>query len=101
MIAKLAYLTTPAPGRYVLNIQLFGSDELMRFEIAKAHLVNILIDGASLALRESSKGLKEGAIRATLQQSSDSDTSAPVHNRVPETSTQESADGDGRGQQPA
>ncbi len=52
MIAKLAYLTTPAPGRYVLNIQAFGSDELIRIEIAKAQLANILIDGTALALRE-------------------------------------------------
>jgi hypothetical protein len=101
MIAKLAYLTSPAPGRYLLNVQVFGSDDLLRFEIAQCHLANIVVGGASFALRESSKPLKEGAIRATLQQSSDSDTSAPVHNRVPETSTQESADGDGRGQQPA
>jgi len=52
MIAKLAYLTTPAPGRYMLNIQAFGSDELISIEIAKAHLVNILIDGTASALRE-------------------------------------------------
>jgi hypothetical protein len=68
MIAKLAYLTTPGPDRFVLNIQPYGSDDIMRFEIAKAHLANILIDGASLALREYSS------------------------NRVPETQTQESAD---------
>jgi len=48
----LAFLTTPTPGRYMLNIQTFGSDELIRIEIAKHHLVNILIDGMSVALRE-------------------------------------------------
>jgi hypothetical protein len=69
MIAKLAYLTTPGPDRFVLNIQPFGSDDLIRFEIAKAHLVNILIDGASLAFREQ------------------------YPNRVPNNSSQESADG--------
>lgn len=68
-IAKLAYLTTPSPGRYILNIQAFGSDELMRVEIAKAHLVNILIDGTAVALREDQ------------------------FNRVPNNSSQESADG--------
>lgn len=52
MIAKIAYLTTPAPGRYMLNIQTFGSDELISVEIAKAHLINILIDGTAYALRE-------------------------------------------------
>lgn len=51
-IAKLAYLTTPGPDRFVLNIQIFGSDDIQRFEIAKAHLANILIDGTALALRD-------------------------------------------------
>lgn len=54
MIAKLAYLTTPAPGVFVLNIQPTGSDEISRFEISRAHLTNILIDGTALALREAS-----------------------------------------------
>jgi hypothetical protein len=96
MIAKLAYLTTPGPDRFVLNIQPFGSDDVLRFEIAKAHLANILIDGASLALREYSKpseDLKKGAIQATLKHPSDSDISAPVQNRVPVTTNTESADG--------
>lgn len=53
-IAKLAYLTTPQSGRYVLNIQPEGSDELLRFEICKAHLANILIAGTAVALREDS-----------------------------------------------
>jgi len=52
MIAKLFYLTTPAPNRYVVNFQLFGSDELLSIEISKAHLSNVVIDGVSLALRE-------------------------------------------------
>lgn len=54
MIARLAYLTTPGPDRFVLNIQPCGSDDIIRFEIAKAHLANILIDGTALALREQS-----------------------------------------------
>lgn len=53
-IAKIAYLTTPGPDRYVLNVQTFGSEELQKIEISKAHLVNILIDGTALALREAS-----------------------------------------------
>jgi hypothetical protein len=52
MIAKLAYLTTPQAGAYVLNIQPEGSDDLLRFEISKAHLANILISGTAIALRE-------------------------------------------------
>jgi hypothetical protein len=55
MIAKLAYLTSPAPGRYLLNIQIFGSDDLLRFEIAQAHLANIVITGTSLALQVNSR----------------------------------------------
>jgi len=74
-VAKLAYLTSPAPDRYLLNIQAFGSDELLRFEIAECHLANIVVDGASFALRKS--------------------------HRVPNNSSQESADGDDRRQQPA
>jgi hypothetical protein len=52
MIAKIAYLSTPSPGRYMLNYQLFGSDELIQIEIGKDQLVNILVDGNSWALRE-------------------------------------------------
>ena len=54
MIAKIAYLTTPGPNRFVLNIQAFGSGEIQQFEISKHHLANILIDGTALALRETS-----------------------------------------------
>ena len=52
MIAKLAYLTSPAPNRYVLNIQPFGSDLISHIEISEGHLANIVIDGASFALRK-------------------------------------------------
>lgn len=74
-IAKLAYLTSPAPGRYMINIQTFGSDNLLRFEIAQCHLANIVCDGASFALRES--------------------------NRVQPIASTENAHGDDRRQQPA
>ena len=53
MIAKLAYLTTPEPGRYMLNFQPFGSDELTSIEIAPEQMRNILSDGVSLMLRQS------------------------------------------------
>ena len=53
LIARLAYLTTPSPGVYILNIQV-GDDEIRRFEISRAHLANIIIDGTALALREQS-----------------------------------------------
>lgn len=55
MIAHIAYLTTPAPGKFVLNIQPEGSDGILRYEISRAHLANILIDGTALALREPSR----------------------------------------------
>lgn len=52
MKARLAYLTTPAPNVFVINIQPEDSDDLLRFEICKAHLANILITGTAVALRE-------------------------------------------------
>lgn len=53
-IARIAYLTSPAPGRFLLNIQPEGTHDIARYEISKAHLANIVIDGASFALRETS-----------------------------------------------
>jgi len=53
LIAKIAYLTTPEPGRYMLNFQPFGSDELTSVEIAPEQMRNILSDGVSLMLRHS------------------------------------------------
>ena len=53
MISKLAYLTTPDPGRYMLNFQLFGSDELITIEVGPDQMRNILIDGVALMLRQS------------------------------------------------
>lgn len=53
MIAKLAYLTTPAAGRYVLNFQPFGSDELTCIEVGPDQMRNILIEGVALMLRQS------------------------------------------------
>jgi hypothetical protein len=50
MKAKLAYITTSGPDRYTVNVQLFGRDELLSFEISKAHLANIIIDGTILLL---------------------------------------------------
>jgi hypothetical protein len=52
VIAKIAFLTTPSPNRFVLNIQTFGSDDIQQFEISRHHLSNIIIDGCALALRE-------------------------------------------------
>lgn len=57
MIAKLAYLTSPAPDRFLLNIQAtdpIGHETLLQIEISRAHLANIIIDGASFSLRENS-----------------------------------------------
>ena len=57
MKAKLAYLTSPSPDRFMLHIQpvgALGGDPVFQFEISRAHLANIIIDGASFSLRESS-----------------------------------------------
>lgn len=53
MIARLAYLTSPADGRYILNFQTFGSDELIQIEVAPESFRNILSDGVTLMLRQS------------------------------------------------
>lgn len=53
MIAKIAYLTTPEPGRYMLNFQPFGTDELTSIEIAPEQMRNILTAGVEVMLRQS------------------------------------------------
>lgn len=53
MKAKLAYLTTPEDGRYMLNFQAYGSDELISIEVGPDQMRNILSDGVSLMLRQS------------------------------------------------
>jgi hypothetical protein len=55
MKARIAYLTSPAPNVFILNYQEEGKEGIERVEITKAHLCNIIIDGASYALREASK----------------------------------------------
>ena len=75
-IAKLAYLTSPAAGRYVFNFQAFGSDELITIEVGPDHMRNILSDGVPLMLRQS-------------------------FHRVPVETNKENANGGDRRQQPA
>ena len=53
MISKLAFLTSPAEGRYVLNFQAFDSEELIRIEVGPDQMRNILTDGVALMLRQS------------------------------------------------
>ena len=53
MISKLAYLTSPESGRYILNFQPFGSEELISIEVGPDQMRNILTDGVSLMLRQS------------------------------------------------
>jgi len=74
-VAKLAWLTSPGDGRYVMNFQLFGSDDHVQIEVGPDHMRNILSDGVPLMLRNS------------------------LH-RVPFKSNQENAD-DRAGRQPA
>lgn len=49
--AKLAFLTQPAPGVYLLNLRVEGED-FYRLEISRAQLGNIIVDGAGMALRD-------------------------------------------------
>jgi len=53
MIAKIAYLTTPDAGRYLLNFQAFGSAELISIEVHPDQMRHILTDGITLMLRQS------------------------------------------------
>lgn len=53
MKAKIAYLTSPAPNVYILNFQEDGAEGIFRLEISQCHLANIIVDGASFALRSS------------------------------------------------
>jgi hypothetical protein len=54
--AKLAFLTQPAPGVYLLNLRVEGED-FYRLEISKGQLANIVVDGAGMALRAPSTRL--------------------------------------------
>jgi hypothetical protein len=47
-VAKLAYLTQPGPGKFVLNIQFPWDLEVRRVEISRAQLGNILADGSGM-----------------------------------------------------
>lgn len=47
--AKLAFLTQPAPGLYLLNLQ-FHNGAFMRVDISKSQLSNIVVEGARMAL---------------------------------------------------
>jgi hypothetical protein len=49
--AKLAYLTSPKRGVYLLHLQKDGQDETEAFEITQVHLANIIIDGTAFSLR--------------------------------------------------
>ena len=51
--ARIAYLTSPAPGVFVFNYQIDGTEGIQRLEISQGHLANIIVDGASFALRPS------------------------------------------------
>ena len=52
-IAKIAYLTSPGEGRFTLNYQPFGTNELTSIEIGPDQMKNILVDGVTLMLRQS------------------------------------------------
>lgn len=52
IVARLAYLTTPAPGVIVLNVQPEGCDGIIRYEISQAHLARILVAGTALAFND-------------------------------------------------
>jgi hypothetical protein len=49
--AHIAFLTSPAPLVYLFNYQEEGKEGITQVEITQGHLANIVIDGASYALR--------------------------------------------------
>ena len=55
MKARLAFLTSPAPNVYLFNYQEEGKEGLCQVEISERHLANIVVDGASHALRSSNR----------------------------------------------
>lgn len=52
--AKLAFLTNPGPGVFILNFQMEGRESVDRIEITKAQLGNIVVDGAGMAMQDAS-----------------------------------------------
>jgi hypothetical protein len=52
-MVRLAFLTSPEPGKYYLNIQINEADAPRQFEIEDFHLANIVADGAHYLLRKS------------------------------------------------
>lgn len=47
--ARLAFLTQPAPGVILFNLQI--GETFQRVELSQSQLANILVDGAVMALR--------------------------------------------------
>lgn len=52
ILAKLLYLTSPEPGKHILNIQFQGDDFAMQIVVSKAQLGNLVADGAATLVRE-------------------------------------------------
>lgn len=47
--ARLAFLTQPAPGVILFNLQI--GETFQRVELTQRQLANILVDGAAIALK--------------------------------------------------
>ncbi len=52
-IAKISYWEFPGPGRQILNLQTFGSDELVKIEIPHEQYKRLLMMGFEMYMRES------------------------------------------------
>lgn len=53
--ANLAYLTNPSPGRFLLNIQVHGQDDITRIEVTANQVRGFIADGAAMAFRAREK----------------------------------------------
>lgn len=58
-VAFLAYLTQPAPGVCLLNLQPDRESELQRFEISLDHQLGMLVKLADLAEQHSRRAKEE------------------------------------------
>lgn len=53
--ARLAFISNPEPGEYILTLQYRGQHayEILRFQITRGQLGNIVADGAKFLVAES------------------------------------------------
>jgi hypothetical protein len=61
--ARLAYLTNPNPGVFLLNTQLPGQEGVTRVEITINQLRGFIVEGASMAFKSSPNDIMKDFLR--------------------------------------